>query len=724
MLIQSKSDRATMSRFRKKILALIFVEILWCCVGASDNNVMKILRRQSGQPLLKYNTAKEKAKNATSDDATGYESFVAYDLQIVIDALEVLNDTQCSRDAMVVMEGIARRELWALQMFDASSKFPVGLLHGNFYQLGNFDECIKVRHESPIQGQYCLASVELIKKQSDGRVARSFEKHKDKSRHIFNSTMFWSVCVPSSCQVDEVRRIITQLFTLATKQPIAVTLRDDRCHVAKTEPITPLEIIYGCIVGVFSVFVIFATVFHYFRAESGSVVKDAILCFSLINTVGKFLTTKTSSLNLECLSGIKFISMLFIIAGHTFLFLVGGPVQNTDFYEQESRSLVNAIFVNSPLLVDTFLLVSGFLMCYLLLLELDKRKGRINVLVLYIARYIRLTPSYLVVIGFYCTFLSRIGDGPLWDSRIKHEQEKCQKSWWTNLLYVNNYVNTDDMCMFQSWYLAADYHLFIIAPFVIYPLWKFAKVGKTVLGLGVFISVAIPFIVTIVYKLDPTLMIFAPEVYEISENHYFKTAYIKTHMRAGSYFFGLFFGYLLYKLQNQGTKLSRRVIWFGWLLCATCGIISMYSIVVFYAPEHQYNAFESAIYAALHRVAWCISIGWIMVACITKNAPLVNRFLSWKPFMPLSRLTYCAYLCNGFIEVYSIGSIRQGTYMGKLELGTKSLAHCLLTFMMAFVLCIFFESPIHGLEKILLRRVPQKTSKVKAVSNETVSTEI
>ncbi|XP_044262126.1 nose resistant to fluoxetine protein 6-like [Tribolium madens] len=715
-----------MSRFRKKIFALLFVGFL-SFVGASDDNVMKILQRQSGQPLLKYNTAKEEAKNMTGDDATGYESFVAYDLQILIDTLEVLNDTQCSRDAMTVMEGIAKRALWALQMFDASSKFPVGLLHGNFYQLGNFDECIKVGHNSPIRGQYCLASVELIKKPSDGRVARSFEKHKDKPRHIFNRTMFWSVCVPSSCTVDEVRLIVKQLFTLATKQPITVTLREDKCHVDKNEPITALEIVYGCIVGIFSVFIIFATVFHYcvkHNVESGSVVKDAIFCFSLIKTVGKFLTTKTSSLNLECLSGIKFISMLFIIAGHSFLFLVGGPVQNTDFYEEESRNVLNAIFVNSPLLVDTFLLVSGFLMCYLLLLELDKRKGKINVLVLYIARYIRLTPSYLVVIGFYCTFLSRIGDGPLWDSRIKNEQEKCQKSWWTNLLYVNNYVNTDNMCMFQSWYLAADYHLFIIAPFIIYPLWKFSKVGKTVLGLGVFISVAIPFIVTIVNKLDPTLMIFAPEVYEITDNYYFKTAYIKTHMRAGSYFFGLFFGYLLYKLQSQGTKLSKRVIWFGWFLCTTCGITSMYSIVVFYAPEHQYNAVEAAIYASLHRVAWCISIGWIMIACITKNAPIVNQFLSWKPFMPLSRLTYCAYLCNGFIEIYSLGLIRQGTYMGKFELGTKSLAHCVLTFGMAFVLCIFFESPIHGLEKILLRRVPQRTSKVKAVSNETVSTEI
>lgn len=41
-------------------------------------------------------------------------------------------------------------------------------------------------------------------------------------------------------------------------------------------------------------------------------------------------------------------------------------------------------------MVDTFLLISGFLMCRLLLLELEKRNGKINVLYLYIMRYIRL----------------------------------------------------------------------------------------------------------------------------------------------------------------------------------------------------------------------------------------------------------------------------------------------------------------------------------------------
>ncbi|KAJ3617101.1 hypothetical protein MTP99_009098 [Tenebrio molitor] len=721
-----------MVRFRKKVLwVFLFILIDFSDTSDDSSNVMKLFQsergyRQRPRSLLKYNA--EKDQNSTD---VGY---VTYDLQIIVEALEKLNYSKCGQDAMVVMEGIAKRERWALQMFDSSSKFPVGLLFGNFYQLGNFDECIGLRqpvsnlNEVPLRGKYCLADIELFNtKQYDGRVARSFETIKEKPRHVHNSTMYWSICVPSSCSVEEVKIVVREVFVLATEQKsLTVKLTGDRCHEDKPQPLTTTEIIYGCVIGIFCVFTILATVFHYYvlrekermnrdaesaRGSNSNLLKEAILCFSIIRTIGKFLTTKSSSLNLECISGIKLISMAFIISGHTFLFMIGGPVQNTNFYEKESRSWINAIFVNSPLLVDTFLLISGFLMCYLLLIELDKRKGKINVLILYVGRYIRLTPSYMVVIFFYCTLMSRIGDGPLWDSKIKLEQERCQKSWWTNLLYVNNYVKTEHMCMFQSWYLAADYHLFIIAPLIIYPLWRWSKAGKAILGISTFTSVIIPMIITFKDKLDPTFMIFAPEVSDLNDNFYFKTAYTKTHMRAGSYFFGLFFGYLLHKLQTKGLKIPNYVLWFGWFLSATCGIISMYSVGIFYYPNREYNAFEAAVYASLHRVAWCISIGWIMIACITKNAPLVNRFLSWKPFIPLSRLTYCAYLTNGFVEIYSAGSIRQGIYMSKHQMGRQSLSHIVLTFSLAFVICILFESPIHGLEKILLKKETGRVNK-------------
>ena len=50
-------------------------------------------------------------------------------------------------------------------MADAWGKIPSGILMGNTYELGNYDQCIGIEYESQqsgkIQGQYCLAGVVL-----------------------------------------------------------------------------------------------------------------------------------------------------------------------------------------------------------------------------------------------------------------------------------------------------------------------------------------------------------------------------------------------------------------------------------------------------------------------------------------------------------------------------------------------------------------------------------
>lgn len=46
----------------------------------------------------------------------------------------------------------------------------------------------------------------------------------------------------------------------------------------------------------------------------------------------------------------------------------------------------------------------------------------------------------------------------------------------------------------------------------------------------------------------------------------------------------------------------------------------MFSIYIFFLPDHEYSAVESAIYASLHRAAWSFAIGWILLVCITDNA--------------------------------------------------------------------------------------------------------
>ena len=60
--------------------------------------------------------------------------------------------------------------------------------------------------------------------------------------------------------------------------------------------------------------------------------------------------------------------------------------------------------------------------------------------------------------------------------------------------------------------------------------------------------------------------------------------------------------------------------------------------------------------------------GWLVLACVTSDNGSLKKFLSSQILVPLSRLTYCAYLTNGFIELYLIGSIRTPKYMSVTNL--------------------------------------------------------
>lgn len=53
-------------------------------------------------------------------------------------------------------------------MYDSSVKIPSGLITGNYKQLGNFDECLKVRSDHGFIGQACNAAVHFEIAKDDG----------------------------------------------------------------------------------------------------------------------------------------------------------------------------------------------------------------------------------------------------------------------------------------------------------------------------------------------------------------------------------------------------------------------------------------------------------------------------------------------------------------------------------------------------------------------------
>ncbi|CAG7667431.1 unnamed protein product [Allacma fusca] len=100
--------------------------------------------------------------------------------------------------------------------------------------------------------------------------------------------------------------------------------------------------------------------------------------------------------------------------------------------------------------VYTFFTLSGALVAYNFLKELDKRKGKFNYFMFVIHRYLRLTPTYAIVIGLMATLVPYFGNGPYWFA-LEQDNANCRKYWWHNLLYFNNLVKYEaGLCYSES----------------------------------------------------------------------------------------------------------------------------------------------------------------------------------------------------------------------------------------------------------------------------------
>jgi hypothetical protein len=51
----------------------------------------------------------------------------------------------------------------------------------------------------------------------------------------------------------------------------------------------------------------------------------------------------------------------------------------------------------------------------------------------------------MIIVAFYATLLDKISTGPLWNDKVGTEKQRCVDNWWTNLLFINNYVNSNQI---------------------------------------------------------------------------------------------------------------------------------------------------------------------------------------------------------------------------------------------------------------------------------------
>ncbi|XP_072387208.1 nose resistant to fluoxetine protein 6-like [Diabrotica undecimpunctata] len=647
------------------------------------------------------------------------------------------NNEICKRHSLFVAEEVKKYTLWATEMLDSTTKFPSGFLAGTNYDFGNFDECIKVKAPYPedqFYGKYCLVKFTLkpplsmhLKSKNDTNTRHSNltmwtkidDYLKDPSKNPRNVIPF-AFCIPSSCTNLDLQKSLMEVasnFNEQVQHLVDVEVDKLTCQVQTyNSKLDSGDVLFILVIAVAICNTGIGSLYYYFSTRSNGrklictgTLHQILLCFSIQINTKKLTSASNNADGLNCTAGMKVFSMILIIFIHRSIFDFGADIINPEYVEQMYSKFWMSFVLNGPILVDTFFTISGFLAAYFALLSYQKLKDNSIIIKLYIHRYIRMTSTYIIILAFYCTLFVKIGNGPLWRERVEVERERCRKSWWLNLLFINNYFNTENYCMFQSWYMACDMNAFILVPILTFILFKKPVIGFLSTVALIVASMVVTFVTIYTNDEKPILLIYMRMLLHPSEESTFLRIYIPGHIRASAYFVGVLAGYIKYQMGIQTIKIQSRLVKLGWIVCVLLLFISLHFAFIFYVQKVP--TWVSALYGALYHVGWSFGIAWIIIAVSCGYGGWVDPILSWSPLIILSRLTYSIYLCHGAIQIYSAGTRRKPPYASTFNSVYAATADVTLGYALAFILTLLFEAPIIGLEKILWNATSSNTIK-------------
>ncbi|XP_049836321.1 nose resistant to fluoxetine protein 6-like [Schistocerca gregaria] len=618
--------------------------------------------------------------------------------------------SQCEADSRDLTEPGRNISLRTIRMLESWGQLPVsGLLEGNTALLGNFDECLDAG------GKYCLASVRLqhVSVQQDKGSASlgdpAWEARLQLSASGGGGVLRWAVCAPESCSAGDaallLRHKLQHLLPASGANDTAVDVPQSACSVADAPPLAPKEWAFLSIILLVCVVVIISTIFDLAVADTVGLQRDSIwLSFSARKNWCAIMST--SRAGFTSLHGLKFLSMAWVMLFHTNSVVIDTPAANSNhtlpsmMYDWTLIPLANG----GNLAVNTFFVASGLLLSFTFLRE--RARGRpFGLLGFYLHRYLRLTPPYAAMMWLYATVLPRLAAGPLWHEVAGPASYHCSHDWWRNLLYVNNYQRMQDMCMTHSWYLAADMQLYWASPLLLWPMFRWPRLGRALLLMAVFGGTAAMFCVTFVHSLPWA------DVHGLTHDEfvrYLSVIYQPTYWRIVPYVTGMAVGWVLFRTRDNKCNASSVVIIACWAASTGLALCSVYGLHLSYV--RPYNRLEAAFFASLRPLAWSLSIAWVIYACEKGRAGPVKTFLSWNGFQPLAKLCYGAYLVQYIILFYDQGVTRTPITYGRYYVVHKMLGDMALTLALAAILSLAFEMPALNLDKALLRPGSKSTS--------------
>ncbi|XP_035784915.1 nose resistant to fluoxetine protein 6-like [Anopheles albimanus] len=637
------------------------------------------------------------------------------------------------------------------------------------YEYDEYDPCVAhaERHAAPDDAAYCVART-VIKPDQESSLWRQIELFtNDTKRHFRHDHLDRGFCVHrcrqlldsldnetaeslfvdkfdipfpyiirsdafSDAAADQLRYgkliNICQNYALRKRYNLTAYTEIEYCvRPAQPAPMDGLDIGFLVVSALILVLVIASTWYDYRtkNPQGNEHYKKDIPCrktmiltsFSLVRNWYRLVSRSKDQLNedLKFFQAIRFFTFCLVVVGHCSDLFNATSIANTQDREEEYYNPLSHILINGSLIVQSFFEMSGFLLSIHFCTNQAKMKkiSWVAVFATVAFRYIRLTPAYAYVLFLHATWLARLQDGPLWTRGAGVERNLCRRNWWTNLLYVNNYVNADEPCLQQAWYLACDYQLFAVGLIILVAVTKYKKYVIHIFSVSGLIAILIPTLVVYYNHFEGVFLVsLQSERFIFWFDQMYHKIYVPFHTNMGCYIGGVVYGYLYHRIRTSDNKgNTSRFLKFLWYMTVPCGMLVMMISMIFYANNFEKPSLWIAIFFPLHKNAWALFGAIVMYGLIYNYNRFIKSVVNFPLFVPLGRLTYCAYISHVFfLKNFFYGS-REIGYFSHTTMYMKVIAVIVASYILGAIIALTLEFPISSLQKHILPKQLEKNAR-------------
>lgn len=250
-------------------------------------------------------------------------------------------------------------------VLESWSSFNPNLKVGNYFDFGDFDGCINIRHKSKdfglVRGQYCLVQYFSTSNQTlrNGSPTSMFNVKWKRQNERFGG----AACIPSSCPPEMVTLLLSAMLNNTT-----IRLADDYqqeyyCKVLnEDEESYKFRIALAYFASALIIICTVSTLYDKSTKDGNPNSKNQFLMsFSLTENIEKLFRSEQSLDEIGCIHGIRVVSILSIFLHHAYVLRIEFPMQNPEEKARFLSGWYGSTITQLSNAVDSFFVISGLL---------------------------------------------------------------------------------------------------------------------------------------------------------------------------------------------------------------------------------------------------------------------------------------------------------------------------------------------------------------------------